>query len=179
MMRYRSPLLMGLVALALFGCVSAYKPPSAQEPHALLKFRRRYAERPGSSLREVLRVDGHWAFRKTDLPMHAALPRTDAVLVHPGEFPVEMIAVFSHQEMQAQQESYSCGSTSAPRTCYRTVQRSVTVTDGQCKRERTVQFESGKNYVIELDYQDARNCSARCMEQQPAGEGKFKNVPCR
>jgi hypothetical protein len=169
------------ITLALGGsaCVSQYAPPTVDEPHAIVKFKRRYEKLRGTSLREVLLVGGEQAFVNDDRPSHAARPRTDAVLVHPGVTDVRMTAAFTHLETYIAREPYPCGATNTPRTCYRTVRRNRTVSDGSCNRELTILFSAEKNYLLELDYQDRRNCRVRCLEQVHRSDGSFDNKPCQ
>lgn len=159
-------------------CVRKYEPPTPDQPHSILKFRRRYHEPVGTDLVEVLKVDGRRAYKEVTMSSRAHVPRTDAVLVEPVPAQVEMIATFTHTSTTTVQESYECGTTGASRTCYRSVQRTNTVTDGHCKKKLAVPFKEGSAYLLELDYQDSRHCVAHCYEQRPIGDGKFSNDVC-
>lgn len=155
-----------------------YVPPTSGQPHAIVKFRRHYDTTPGTSLGERLVIDGERGFATTIPSNQASVARTDALLVHPGSVELELDAAFSHQVSYTTTESYSCGTTDSPRQCTRTVTRQRTVIDGRCSEQMGVRFDEGKNYLLQLDYQDRRNCSARCMIQEPLGNGQFKNRPC-
>ena len=169
--------------VAVLGCTSTacmkqYAQPTAGEPHAIVKFRRHYDSTPGASLGERLVIGGDRGFASTIPSSQASVARTDALLVHPGSVELELDAAFSHQESYTTTQSYSCGTTDSPRRCTRTVTQQRTVVDGRCRKVMGVRFDAGKNYLLQLDYQDARNCSARCMVQEPLGNGEFKNSPC-
>lgn len=175
---------MRLLALLLFvslgatGCMQQYVPPSAQQPHAIAKFRRSYVETPGSSLYEELIVNDTWAFRKTDSSELGQVPRTDAVLLHPGRPIVTLEATFSHQTTRSVTETYSCGSSTSPSTCTRTVSRSETVVDGHCKQSMALVIREGTNYLLQLNYQDSNNCTASCFIQTQQADGSFSNSTC-
>lgn len=167
-----------LLGCATTGCMAQYKPPTAQQPHAVVKFRRTYETTAGSSLTEVLVVDDTWAIRKQSSTRDVGKVHTDAVLLHPGDSRVELHATFSHQESRSQQESYSCGTSDSPRTCYRTVQRVVTVVDGACNQPMGIRFRAGSQYLLQMTYQDGRNCSASCLIQEKLPDGTFENSSC-
>jgi hypothetical protein len=46
-----------LLGLFLAGCAHAYRPPTTAEPHALVKVRRVYERRAGTTIREAALVD--------------------------------------------------------------------------------------------------------------------------
>jgi hypothetical protein len=167
------------VALALTACVKQYEPPTPSDPHAILKFRRRYVKPQGTNLVEILRIDKHRAYKAMTPPIRASVPRTDAVLVNPGQSHLEMIATFSHEVIRFEQESYECGIYPEKRTCYRNVQKQVTVVDRHCKRDLDVFFVEGRSYLVELDSQATRHCTVHCIEQRPTGDGKFESQACR
>ena len=95
------------MALLGSGCVSAYKPPTMAAPHAVLKLRRTYDSRAGTTLREEAFVDGHPAFHAQDSAETAQAARTDAILVHPRTAELRIATAFFHTEMRAGKETYS------------------------------------------------------------------------
>jgi hypothetical protein len=165
-------------AVHLSGCMAQYKPPTTSEPHAILKVRRTYGATYGNRLAERVVVDGSWALKQVKDSQLASTPQTDAVLVHPKESNLTVDVAFSHQENRTVSESYSCGTTQYPRTCYRTVSRPVTVIDSACDPEIGVRFEAKSTYLIELNMIERGECIVRCYEQVPTANGQFDNKPC-
>ncbi len=132
----------------------------------------------GTTLTERLIIDDTLAFGENVSPDIARVAQTDALLVHPGSVHVELEAAFSHQVTRMRQESYSCGTTQYPRTCYRSVSRQETVIDGSCHQELGLVVSNGESYLLQLNFQDANNCSSTCLRQTTLGGGKFKNDAC-
>lgn len=159
----RRPLLAALLALltSTAGCATPYKPPTAAQPHAILKLRRTYQSSGGTHLREGVSIEGHDAFAAEDASGAARAARTDAILVHPTTAQVRVAAGFFHTELRTVQESYtvqvpytttetySCGTGTSYQMCtrvvthyrsetrYRTVVKTVEVSDGSCARRPT------------------------------------------
>ncbi len=177
-----NPVVLFVCSLLSVGCMAQYEFPAPDQPHAILKLRRQYVEKSGTSLNELLVVDEQRAFSASEASRNVGPVRTDAVLLHPGTVELEMRASFVHQETRTRmvQESYSCGTGSSPRTCSRSVSRTetVTVTDAACSEERRIELKDGTTYLIDLDFHDGRNCRLRCMIQVPDGAGEFSNEPC-
>jgi hypothetical protein len=189
--------LLSLLVAACTGCMQQYRPPTAKEPHAVVKLRRVYEKTAGTDLREQVVINDYRALAKTGLPGSA--PSNDAMLVRPEATRWVFSAEFYHQEMKrveehyteqqsyTDQESYSCGSGSMPRTCYRSVTRyrpvqksrwvhkNVDVTDGSCKRELNQLPRDGKTYLVQFTYQDHGVCRLSCIEQ---GSDGAANQPC-
>src|SRR5687768_5988906 len=79
------------LALVLFvGCVPQYKPPTQDQPHAIVKFRRSYDNIPkegwnaiagSGEVVEVLDLNDERAFRLANPSRNVKDSRTDAVLV--------------------------------------------------------------------------------------------------
>lgn len=194
-------LALGYAVLAS-GCVSVYKPPTYLQPHAVLKLRRVYQVAAGTRLEESLSLEGSRAFSSL-VPSEAALtPRTDALLVHPMPAHMNLASGFSHDEVRPVQEaytvqipytaseSYSCGYGRNYQTCmrtvtryrsetrYRTVMRSVQVSDGSCAQGIWLAPLDGHTYLLELTYHNAGACTLLCYEQIPNGAQEFTHAPC-
>lgn len=188
----------GLLGLAA-GCAPVvYVPPTAAQPHAVVKFRRVYQARPGPSLHEELRIDGHIAWQQGSDARPAPDIRHDALLVHPrpGEFVVE--SIFSHTETRTEEESYTdtesydetesypCGEDTCTRsvthtrpvTKWRTVTKDIDVVDAHCSRGMQLAPVKDGVYMIELEQQDSSSCHVACYEQHETGQGRFSNRPC-
>lgn len=196
-----------LVTIALSalvqGCVRRYRPPTADEPHAVLKLRRAHEQHAGESLRETLLIDGHRAFSVVSPAKQSATPHTDAVLIHPEAAAFRVESTFFHHETRAVQESYqhqvsylatesySCGTYQSPRTCtrtvtryrpetrYRTVWRKVEVVDGKCARLIRFVPEVSRTYLLQYTYQGSDACHLACFEQTPAPGREFTQKACR
>lgn len=167
-----------LVLLSATGCMKPYVPPQSHEPHAVVKYRRHYEKVAGTTLFERLVIDDTLAFGESVSPDVARVAQTDALLVHPGSAHVELDATFSHQVTRTVQESYSCGTSQSPQTCYRSVSRQETVVDGACHQELGLVVSTGETYLLQLNFQDSNNCSSTCLRQTSLGGGKFKNEAC-
>lgn len=191
-----------VVLLGAGGCVLPYRPPSADEPHAVLKIRRSYSESAGALLRESATVDERSVLVQEVDSQLAAASRTDALLVHPGPATVKLSSAFgSYSSRQVEEtyteqvpyratESYSCGSYRSYRTCTRSVtryrselkQRWVTQTEfvplGVCSSAVRFAPQVGRAYLIQYDYRASGSCSVRCLEQRAEAAGTFTNQPC-
>lgn len=185
----------GLLVALTSSCVPPYEPPTANQPHAVIKFRRTYDQTAGTRLSEMVDIDEHAALRESTHSSVAKAPRTDSILAHPvpGTFVVR--SNFSHQEMRTVQESYqeshttyrmesySCGSGTSYRTCtrsaphteyrtkYRTVTKSVDVSDGSCSRALRFAPKDHHVYLLQYTYQAPSACQLSCFEQVQAGDG--------
>jgi len=190
-----------LVCLAA-GCVPQYRPPTYDQPHAILKFRRSYAYAAGVSLSDQLSVDGHAAYGQTVPTASAQVPRTDAVLVHPRPARLSATSAFFHYENRMVQESYTvqvpystsesygCGMSGSYRTCtrfvtryrsetrYRTVTRAVRVTDAECTAQRSILPMDRGMYLLEFNFQAPGVCRLSCFEQRALPDGSFENRAC-
>jgi hypothetical protein len=191
-----------ILGLGLPGCVPQYRPPRADQPHALIKLRRTYETRAGVSLSEALDVDEHAALRDRAPSPVAATPRTDAILAHPVPSTFEVSSNFSHTEARLvhesyqephttyRTESYSCGFGSQTRTCsrsvshttyttrYRTVTRHVEVSDGYCAQALRFSPKDQATYLLQYTYSAHGVCSLACYEQRAREPGGFENQPC-
>jgi hypothetical protein len=193
---------LGPSIFAVAACVTQYAPPSASEPHAIVKLRRTYEARPGTTLSEQVNLDGERAFDDGVPSRVAASPRNDAILVRPTPATFEFVSTFSHQAYRMVQEtyyeqepytayeSYSCGTYTSPRTCSRsvtryrskaktrTVNKLSTVIDGAC--QRTFRFVPRENrvYLIQFTYQDSNVCALSCFEQVEGAKGGVAQKPC-
>jgi hypothetical protein len=190
------------LAIVVAGCATAYQMPTAQEPHAVVKYRRTYDRTAGHSLHENLTIDGHPAYRATSDAFLAESPRIDAVLVHPAPATFISSATFFHVEMRLVQEtyyvsepyttmeSYSCGFGTTFRTCTRMathyrqvmrtrmVTRAVEVPDAACASEVRFLPAVDASYLLQLNFQEDRACTLSCFEQVPRGNGEFENRAC-
>jgi hypothetical protein len=195
-------LLLGLCALVSACLPPPYRPPTANEPHAVVKFRRVYQESPGTSLHEVLMIGEESLFRQGSSSSRASAPLNDALLIHPGQAVFAARSSFSHTELKSVQEtyyeqqsyqateSYSCGTGSSFRTCTRSVTRyrsvprqrwvtkHVEVTDSSCSSQRSLVPRVGGVYLLELAYRASGACTLSCYEQIALPDGQFKNQPC-
>lgn len=196
------------VALLAFvaGCVPPYKPPTANQPHAIVKLRRSYDTTAGTTLQESVQIDEHAALGKSAAAVVATAPRTDAILVHPVPSTFVFNSGFSHTEARLVQESYQeshttydyesydCssgfGSSKSYRTCsrmvphtryetkYRTVWRQVQVSDGQCASGIRFSPHDAHVYLLQYTYHAQSVCSLSCFEQVEQEPGTFQNLPC-
>jgi hypothetical protein len=191
-----------LLCCAASACVPQYRPPTFEQPHAIVKFRRSYGYAAGASLSEQLTVDGHQAYARTSPAGSANAPQTDAVLVHPQAARFLATSTFFHMETRAVQESYSvqvpystmesysCGYGTSYRTCtrsathyrsetrYRTVMRSVQVTDATCSGASGIAPRANDVYVLEFNFQAPGVCRLSCFQQWGQPDGSFEMRPC-
>lgn len=126
------------------GCVHEYRPPTVEEPHAVVKLRRTYDALAGTRLAERADVDtkdeatsGRVLQTQVDATL-GATPRIDGVLVHPGPLRLDVGSSFFHLENRQVQESYQvqvpypttesydCSSGYGATRSYRTCTRMVT-----------------------------------------------------
>jgi hypothetical protein len=190
------------VAFASVGCVSIYKPPTASQPHAVLKLRRVYQSVAGTRLDEAVSLEEHAAFSASDSPAAAMTPRIDALLVHPTPAHVNLSSQFSHQESRlvqqsytvqipyTQTESYSCGYGTRYQTCtrtvthyrsetrYRMVMQTVDVSDGACMQSVWLAPLDGHTYLLDLTYRGPGMCTLLCYEQRTDASQQLVNAPC-
>jgi hypothetical protein len=189
--------------LSSTACVQSYRPPTANEPHAVVKVRRVYETHSGPTLAESVMINEYRAFAKSGVPGKAA--ENDALLVRPEPATWVVSANFFHMEYRAVQEdyyvqepysdseSYSCGgygTNATPRTCYRTVtkyrsvrktrtvHKNVEVSDGSCSRELSQLPRQGVSYLLQFTYQDRGVCRLTCVDQGAPGEVTNGNKPC-
>jgi hypothetical protein len=191
-----------LVLCLAAGCVPQYHPPSYDQPHAILKFRRTYVYSAGESLAERLLVEDQQAYAHTSPSGTARAPHTDVVLVHPAAARVVATSKFVHDETQSEQETfwaevpytttetYDCGTFDSPQTCVRTVTenrselqsrtvyRTVEVTDAACASELTIRPADRDIYLLELDFQAPGVCRLSCFQQLAQPGGTFTMRPC-
>lgn len=194
--------LLGSIALASACLPPPYRPPTANEPHAVVKFRRVYQESPGTSLNELLMIGEESLFRQGLSSSRASAPLNDAVLIHPRGAVFAASSAFSHTELRRVQEtyyeqqpyhtteSYSCGTSGSFRRCtryvtrYRSVAKQrwvtkyVSITDSSCSSQRSLLPREGGVYLLELAYRASGSCTLSCYEQIPLPDGQFKNQPC-
>lgn len=198
---FRALVALAIASIALSGCVHKYEAPLADQPHALVKIRRAYASRAGTTLSESAFI-GKYQVLAQDRAAELDETQTTAVRVHPGPIAWEVASAYTHQEMQQVQEhyteqepyttteSYSCGSGTSSRTCTRTVtryhtrsktrwvNRQVTVTDAQCSSRTRQLAEVGHVYLLQYSYTGPDICSLLCLEQVARDDGHFDTKPC-
>jgi hypothetical protein len=195
-----------VTSTTLSACIREYRPPTENEPHAILKVRRTYERIGGTSLNETLDIDENRALTAGVSSALGREARTDAVLVHPVPAVARIETGFFHLEMRTVQEtyyeqvpvqemeSYDCssgfGTNRSYRSCtrmathyksqpkQRTVTKNVPVSDGSCGAAVRLNPAIGKSYLLEYTYRDHGSCSLTCFEQIPAGDGSFTNAPC-
>jgi hypothetical protein len=195
-----------LVLLTPLACMPPYEPPTADQPHAVIKLRRSYEKTAGTHLTESADVDEHYVLRDTSSARIAQTPLADSFLAHPvpGTFGVH--SNFHHQEMQLvresyqeshteyRTESYDCssgyGTNKSYRSCtrsvphtryetkYRTVTKSVEVSDGACGRYIRFFPKANHIYLLQYTYQAPSACELSCFEQVRGPDGGFKNKQC-
>ena len=189
-------------AVGLAACAHAYQPPSAGEPHAILKMRRTYEKSAGTQLSEVVKVGDDVGYEAASDATMASTPKMDAILVHPVPTELAFHAQFSHpythlvlehyteQEPYQAMESYSCGYGSSARFCTRSttkyrsvsktrwVNRTDIVVDGACRQDAALSPKQGSSYLLQYTYQDNGICSLSCFEQVPAQDGSINQKPC-
>jgi hypothetical protein len=197
---------LALLPLLAVACVPPYKPPTLDQPHAVLKLRRSYDTIAGSTLEEAVDIEEHRALRQSAPSRMAQSARMDALLIHPVPSTVDVNAHFFHIETHLVHESYQVshttydyetydcssgfGATRSFRTCsrtvphthyetrYRDVWRQVPVTDGVCGSSFRLAPRDGHVYLMQYTYHDQSVCSLSCYEQVPEEGGTFKNLPC-
>lgn len=200
---------LGLLALVLLSasCVRPYKPPTASQPHAIVKLRRSYDTTAGVTLREYVQIDENPLLQRSAAAAVASAPRADATLVHPVPGTFLFNSEFFHTESRMvresyqaprtvyEQESYDCssgyGTKKTYRRCsrtvsrtryetkYRYVHRQVQVTDGECTSAIRFSPQDGHVYLLQYTYHAHSVCSLSCFEQvQAQSAGSFKNLPC-
>lgn len=195
-----------LPLLGAVACVPPYRPPTADQPHAVVKLRRSYEMTAGTLLAEAVDIDEHSALRENAASGLVRGARTDAILVHPVPSTFVFESAFSHTEARLVQESYQVshtvyrmetydcssgfGSSKSYRTCsrsvphtdyetrYRHVWRQVTVTDAACDAGYRFWPRQGRVYLLQYTFSAHAACSLSCFEQVPEEGGAFKNVPC-
>lgn len=186
-----------LILCAAAGCYPRYRPPTANEPHALVKVRVNYHSQPGPQVDERVTIDGH----TVPVPHLEArrAPRTTAVRVRPTFSRWSMGAEFFHlitrqvQQNYTETEQYACGTqrtgfgnntSTQTRYCTRTHQRTRWVTqtqrvvDGSCRSGFALAAQVGATYLVQYDFYAHGQCAARCFEQRPAPDGQFTMQPC-
>jgi hypothetical protein len=192
--------LLGSLALATACLPPPYRPPTANEPHAVVKFRRVYQESPGTSLDEVLMIGEESLFRQGLSSSRASAPLNDALLIHPRDATFAAQSWFSHSDLRRVQEtyyeqesyqateSYSCGTSGSFRMCTRSVTRyrsvprqrwvtkNVSVIDSSCSSQRSLLPRVGGVYLLELAYRASGSCTLSCYEQVSLPDGQF-NAP--
>lgn len=197
-MRFIALVIVGMVA----ACVPAYRAPTFDQPHSTLKLRRLYARSAGEFLSEQLLVDGRQAYGITVPSGSAAVPRTDAILVHPRAGRLAMSSVFFHEETNPEDqstwvdvpyddvESYDCGTPDLPQTCTRTVTKSrselhhetvyrtVDVTDASCHREIAIEPAVDDLYLLQFDFVESGVCRLSCFQQVKQDDGTFTMRLC-
>jgi len=183
-------------------CVPPYEPPTASQPHAVVKLRRTYDQTAGTHLNESVDIDEHAALREGTHSGVGRAPRTDSILAHPVPGTFVVSSNFFHHETHLVQESYqeshttyrmesySCGTGTSYRTCsrsvphteyttkYRTVPKTVEVSDGSCARAIRFAPQDQHVYLLQYTYQAPSACSLSCYEQVQSPGGGFKNLPC-
>lgn len=192
-----------IAAFITTGCLKNYSPPTATQPHAVLKLRRAYASTSGTHLRERFIIQKKYnLFSQTVTSREAKNPLIDGILIHPGPAEINAASSFFHYEQQMvnesyqvqepymSTESYNCGSSGQYRTCmrtvtkyrsvtkYRNVMKTVEVIDLSCNA--TIQFQptNGHTYLLEMTFQGERACSLNCFKQTPNPDGTFSNTTC-
>jgi len=201
------PRILAIVTVAsLTACMPPYRPPSADQPHAVLKLRRSYDQVAGAALSESVDVDEHDALRTSTYANVASAARTDSILVHPVPATFSFSSDFFHTEQQMVHESYQeahttyvtetygCtsgfGTNQTYSTCtrtvphtsyetkYRDVLRTVQVSDGSCSVALRFAPQDGHIYLLQYTYHRASICDLSCFEQIPGEGGTFQNRPC-
>jgi hypothetical protein len=198
---FRNAIIVGAALLAA-ACMPRYKPPTASDPHAVLKLRRTYDSIPGPMLSELLMLEDTLAFQSNDSSRLASAAKTDAILVHPQATTLTAHSKFYHQETRRVQrtyydtesysdtESYNCGTGTHYQTCTRSVMRQrsvprtrwvdeiVDVVDGACSRSLRLAPVTGHVYLIQYTYQDHGACTLVCYEQRATTDGGVSQAPC-
>lgn len=195
-----------LPLLGAVACVPPYKPPTADQPHAVVKLRRSYDTTAGATLTEAVEIDEHSALRDSVATRIVQGARTDAILVHPVPSTFVVGSLFFHMETRLvhesyqvshteyRYESYDCssgfGSNRSYRSCsrsvphtvyetkYRDVWRQVQVTDAACDAGYRFSPRDQRVYLLQYTYHARSVCSLSCFEQVPEEGGTFKNLPC-
>lgn len=192
-------ILLGLGILSAVACVPAYRPPRADQPHAVLKVRRVYEEHPGTNFREDVLLDGRRAFASGGRSIQAGAPRIDALLVHPEPVELAVEASFFHLELRlvseiyyvqvpmTSMESYPCGGSHCSRMSThfheemrtRWVHRWVEIVDGACSEYLEIAPAERDTLLVELTYRPGAVCELSCYQQVATGPQAFVNQRCR
>lgn len=192
-----------LVALAMTSsCVRRYRPPSATEPHAVVKLRRVYETHAGTGLHERVLIGKEKGFERQSPAEETTAPANDAILVHPTPETFRVESSFGHTESRQVQEQYfdqepyqdteqyDCGTYKSPRRCsrsvtkyrsrmkWRTVTKMVEVNDGACAQSVSVAPEAGHAYLLQFTYHGPNQCHLTCFEQVSTGAA-INQRPCR
>ena len=189
-----------IASTACTACAHAYRPPTHEEPHALIKLRRVYQVAPGTHRNEVVSLLPRFVLFEVTRPAHTG-PITDSVRLRPGPAKIRFTSRFFHHETRNVRQSYtahesytttqtySCGTSTQPRTCfrpvtrsrpvtrYRTVTKQVQVTDAACDSGTAHAFEAKRVYILQTLFQGHERCSLRCYEQIYRGND-FILSPC-
>lgn len=192
-----------LLALCSTACVRAYRPPTPDEPHSVLKLRRTYETQAGTHLNEEVNLGDERGYHDTGDAQVASVSKSDAILIHPVPVAVTVESSFTHlythqvlehyteQEPYQATETYSCGTGTSYRSCSRSttryrsvpktrmVTRTDTVVDGTCQRSIDLNPQQGSTYLLQYTYQDDKLCSLSCFEQASTPAGELKQIPCR
>jgi hypothetical protein len=162
-----------LWALSLGGCSNSYSPPTADQPHALVKFERRYEGVTGRYLDEELDVMDQEAFSLESEVSRLGLARIDEVLIHPHATQLTAMSSFFHYETRLVQEAYygsfSGGSSYQSIPSYRWVYRTVRVTDAGCADSVWLSPAEGATYRVRLEMTNAFSCQLTCETEQADG----------
>jgi hypothetical protein len=170
-------------------------PPRAEQPHAVLRFRRWYQTSTGDQLDEGIRVNGEVAFRNGADTDAAKAERTDTILVRPDVAQIDVAASFSHfvryagyEPMPVPQphpttEPFQCGthicvqSSSDNVREFRPTNEVASVVDQWC--EKTLRFAptAGGVYLIDFVYRGDRVCSVTCSEQGGPDPSSTRECP--
>jgi len=183
------------IAAASVGCALHYQPPAADEPHALVKVRRVYLDRPGPNVREEVTLNGEIVVARNVGSEFVQAPAIQAVRVHPAPIQWRASSHFYHTVTTTERrphtvtERYACGTSSVggrsqtryctrSKTEYRTETVTRQVSDGSCERVASLQPRVGGVYLLSYSFTGPDVCSLLCMEQHPRGDGTFDSLPC-
>ncbi|MGE0325855.1 MAG: hypothetical protein AB7K71_01965 [Polyangiaceae bacterium] len=189
-----------LLASALLACrsgafVPKYVEPAPDEPHAIVKLRTLYADRPGRNLDELVTVDGD----RLDLEEPGESTRTNGFRVRTGFAAVKVDSDFFDTETHMVRESYQaseqyyCGTqqsgfgankytTSKYCTRYVTKYRNKWVTvrhpRGACGGQVNLAPNPGDVYLLQYTFSGPGSCELTCVRQHFTAPGQFQNTPC-
>jgi hypothetical protein len=194
-----------VLCVPLAACYRPYEFPKPGQPSATVKLRRVYHGSWGTQLSETAYVQGQVAQARTG-NANLTAPDTTAFPIHPTAAWWQVDTNFHHSETRmvneayqvstphsvTRSESYSCGSGTSYRTCYRTVSateyrhetkyrmvtRTVTVTDAACVSSFVLTPTVNSEYLLQHNFVGHNTCSISCFRQAAGVSERLQNVPC-
>lgn len=167
-----------VLAALLAACHPAYQAPSLAEPQATLKLRIVYHDTPGTTLDQLVLVNGQVPGVPEPVRLPGEVSRAIPVRLQPTR--IDLQSVFFHMTtiMESRVQSFPCGPLG--KTCTRFVMVPVTrrVMDAACERAVGLGPQKDGVYLLQYDYYAHDHCTLACWRQWPQPDGTFRNAPC-